>query len=145
MRYAYRNQQDLMDKVVAISEGTKHADMISDLHKLVALGREFFVPLLDIKLKPEVLDKAQEVAGIMGTLLAQLIAERAKGSASRLVRDQAYTLLKQAVDEVRACAQYVFWNNERRREAYSSRHLRTLRRQASKKKRDSGNSASAQA
>lgn len=145
MRYAYRGQSDLMDKVVAIAEGTGHADMISDLHKLAVLGREFAVPLLEIKLNPALLDQAQVLADEMGTLLAQLVGERAVGNVSRLERDQAYTLLKQAVDEVRACAQYVFWNDDRRRDEYSSQYLRNMRRQASKKNQESVDSPSVQA
>ena len=40
------------------------------------------------------------------------------------MRDKAYTHLKQAVDEVRECGQYVFWRNEARLKGYSSRYFR---------------------
>ena len=145
MRYAYRNHPDLMDKVVAIAEGAGHADMIADLHKLAVLGRDFAEPLVAIKLDLALLDRAQDTADEMGTLLALLMGERSLGSAPRLARDQAYTLLKQAVDEVRACGQYVFWNDERRRDEYSSHYLRNMRRQASKKNQESVDSTPDQA
>ena len=34
------------------------------------------------------------------------------------MRDKAYTHLKQAVDQVRECGQYVFWRNEARLKGY---------------------------
>jgi len=44
-----------------------------------------------------------------------------------VVRDQAYTHLKQAVDAVRACGQYLFWRNDERLKGYASRYLRKVR------------------
>ena len=46
------------------------------------------------------------------------------------MRDQAYSLLKDAVDEIRVCSQYVFWDNTSLRDSYSSEYLRSLRKAA---------------
>jgi len=43
------------------------------------------------------------------------------------MRDKAYTHLKQAVDQVRECGQYVFWRNEARLKGYGSRYFRKAR------------------
>jgi len=112
MRYAYRNDANLMKRVSEITDGTGHADMIQDLQDIATLGRDFAEPLVAIKLKLEELDRAAQVADDMAELLAQVNGERASDNTARIIRDQAYTLLKQAVDEVRVCGQYVFWDNE---------------------------------
>ncbi|MCH9008526.1 hypothetical protein IIA29_11070, partial [candidate division KSB1 bacterium] len=44
-----------------------------------------------------------------------------------MMRDKAYTHLKQAVDQVRECGQYVFWRNEARLKGYGSRYFRKAR------------------
>lgn len=138
MRYAYRNDAALMAKVHEIAEGTSHADMLQDLSDIATLGRDFSAPLVAIKLDLAELDQAQDKAAELGVLLAQVVGDKTEDNQPRLVRDQAFTLLKQAVDEIRACGQYVFWDNERVRDEYVSDYQRTIRRNASKKGRESG-------
>lgn len=145
MRYAYRNDPALMAKVHEIAQGNSHADMLQDLSDIATLGRDFSAPLVAIKLDLAELDRAQERASSLGELLGQVQGEKVSNNQPLLVRDQAFTLLKQAVDEIRACGQYVFWNNERVREEYVSDYQRTIRRNASKKGQDSGTATGDQA
>lgn len=127
MRYAYRKDASLMKRVSEIAEGSGHADMIQDLNDIAVLGRDYSAPLQAINVDLADLDRAANVADAMGELLALVNGERASDNSARVIRDQAYTLLKQAVDEVRACGQYVFWDNESRRDGYFSAHLRSRR------------------
>ena len=50
------------------------------------------------------------------------------------IRDQAYTHLKEAVDALRRCGQFVFWKNEDRRKGYTSQYNRTQAAAATAKK-----------
>lgn len=127
MRYAYRREAALLSRVAAISEGTGHADMIQDLNDIAALGRDFAAPLHGIGVAAELLEQAASTAADMGELLAQVNGERADSSSARILRDQAYSLLKEAVDDIRDCGQYVFWDNPARFPGYISQHLRTFR------------------
>ena len=55
-------------------------------------------------------------------MLASSQVEREGGNHSIAIRDQAYTHLKEAVDEIRASGQYVFWRNEERFQGYISQY-----------------------
>ncbi len=128
MRYAYRRDDALLKRVSDIAEGTGHVDMIQDLNDVAILGRANAEPLLAVGVDAEALDLAASTAADMADLLAMVNGERAHGSSARVIRDQAYTHLKEAVDEIRACGQFVFWDNESRQEGYHSRYRRSQRR-----------------
>lgn len=38
------------------------------------------------------------------------------------IRENAYTYLKQAIDEIRECGKFVFWRNPERMKGYVSEH-----------------------
>lgn len=127
MRFAYRQDAALLKRVAEITEGTGHADMIQDLNDIAALGRIHSSPLNDIGVDLTLLDKAAATADGMADLLAQVNGERADNNGARVLRDQAFTHLKWLVDEIRACGQYVFWDNAERRAGYASQYLRATR------------------
>jgi len=123
MRYAYRGDHKLLDRVADIAKGNGHADMIQDLNDIATLGRANADALAAIGVAAEQLEQAAATSDAMGELLAQVNGERASGSGSILIRDQAYTHLKEAVDEVRDAGQYVFWDNEARLEGYYGKYF----------------------
>lgn len=127
MRFAYRKDEALLKRVADIAEGTGHADMIQDLNDIATLGRDFSAPLSAVGVDLLVLDQAADTAAEMGELLALVNGEKAENNSARVVRDQAYTHLKAAVDDVREHGQYVFWDNELRRDGYVSHYLRNVR------------------
>ncbi len=51
----------------------------------------------------------------------------------KLQRDQSYTYLKQAMDAIRECGQFVFWKDEDRSKGYASEYLRQNRQRAEAK------------
>jgi len=123
-RYAYRNQANLLNRVSSISDGKGHADMIQDLNDIALLGQAHFEPLAAINLDPAQLQQAADRAAYLSDLLARATIDREDNSRSRVIRDQAYTYLKAAVDDVRACGQYVFWRDNTRLKGYSSPYFR---------------------
>ncbi|MEC8812665.1 MAG: hypothetical protein VXY23_15230 [Pseudomonadota bacterium] len=127
MRYAYRRDDALLKRVSDIAEGTGHVDMIQDLNDVAILGRANAEPLLAVGVDAEALDLAASTAADMADLLAMVNGERAHGSSARVIRDQAYTHLKEAVDEIRACGEYVFWDNPARLDGYHSQYRRARR------------------
>lgn len=130
MRYAYRRDTALLDQVAKITDGFGHADMIQDLNDLAVLGKANTEPLQAIKLDMAKLDRAATMANEMGELLGKANGGQLNDNAAKLLRDRAYTHLKEAIDEIRATGKYVFADNERRLKGYSSDYLRRKNRRS---------------
>lgn len=124
--YAYRKMSDLYSRVQNIAQGTGNEDMILDLNTLAVLGRENPDALLAIGFDLKELDRAAQLAAEMQSLLAEASGTEAFSEA-KVIRDKAYTYLKLAVDEIRACGQYLFYRNKNRYIGYSSQYSREHR------------------
>ncbi len=135
MRFAFRRDDALLARVAAIADGNGHVDMLQDLNDLAVLGRSQLPALAVIGLDAAVLEQAATLADDLTTLLAQVAGERREGSTTLQLRDQAYTHLKAAVDEVRDHGQYVFWNNPARRDGYFSEYVRAANARAARRAR----------
>lgn len=127
LRFAFRKDKDLSARVTGIAEGEGHADMIQDLNDLSILGKENPELLAKINFDMSLLDKAAELADEMAPLLGEATSDRAGYSESKMIRDKAFTYLKEAVDEVYDYGQYLFWRNENRKRGYRSNYLRRRR------------------
>lgn len=125
MRFVFRKDEALLARVVAIADGNGHVDMLQDLNDLATLGRGHLAALATVGVTETLLDQAAAMADELTTLLAQAAGERKEGNSARLLRDQAYTHLKAAVDEIRDHGQYVFWDNPVRRDGYFSDYVRS--------------------
>ena len=126
-RYAFRKDGPLSGRVDAIADGTGHADMIQDLINLSVLGKANPELLAKINFDMSLLDQASQMSDQLSPLWAMAIGERMEYSENKIIRDQAYTHLKEAVDEVRDCGQYIFWHNDLRLRGYRSPYLRKVR------------------
>ena len=56
----------------------------------------------------------------MAVIDSMMGTAREKDSEAMLVRDKAFTYLKQAVDEIRECGKFIFWRNPDRLKGYVS-------------------------
>jgi hypothetical protein len=120
--HAYRLDEALIRRVRSIAAGYGHADMIQDLNNLAGLGKANLEPLQKIRIDPAQLDKAANMSDALADQLASAQVERESSDRTIMIRDQAYTHLKEAVDEIRASGQYVFWRNEKRFQGYISQY-----------------------
>ena len=102
--------------------------MIQDLNDLAVIGRENLEPLTAVGFDPVKLDEAASLNVSLGELRADASVDKAADREKKLLRDQAYTHLKEAVDTIRECGQFVFWKNEDRAKGYVSDYLRKNRR-----------------
>jgi hypothetical protein len=123
-RHAYREDPALLTKVSGIADGNGHADMIQDLNDLAVLGKANIEPLQATNFDTAELDRAAHLSDVLGDLLASAEVDRETNNVTRIIRDQAYTYLKQAVDEVRTVGQFVFWRDEQRLKGYASNYFR---------------------
>jgi hypothetical protein len=123
-RHAYREDPSLLTKVSGIADGSGHADMIQDLNDLAVLGKANIEPLQATNFDTAELDRAAHLSDVLGDLLGSAEVDRDTNNVTRIIRDQAYTYLKQAVDEVRAVGQFVFWRDDKRLKGYASDYFR---------------------
>ena len=66
----------------------------------------------------------------MGVLYAASTIE-GDCSAAKKIRDQAFTLLKNTIDEICECGQWLFWKDEARKKGYLKPSLRRVRKRKS--------------
>jgi hypothetical protein len=133
MRYAYRALPELQTRVSVVAEGSSDSDMIQDLNDLAVIGRENLQPLLAVGFDAAKLDEAASKSRELAGLRADASVDKRADRERKLLRDRAYTHLKQAVDEVRRCGQFVFWKNDERLVGYASEYLRKNRQRAEAK------------
>ncbi|SHK88754.1 hypothetical protein SAMN04488028_110126 [Reichenbachiella agariperforans] len=119
-RYGFRKRPDLLAKVQVIEEGTGNEDLVQDLSDLSVLGKNNLDLLTSIGVTAEKLDEAATKSAEMSALLAATTGEAAENNSAKILRDKAYTLLKQAVDEIRAAGKFVFWKDAKRLKGYRS-------------------------
>lgn len=119
-RYAFRKDAALLTRVDEIAQGDSNSDMVQDLNDLSVLGKDHLDLLALINFAPIELDDAATTADHMGDLLGATNGERKEESESMIIRDKAFTYLKQAVDEIRDCGKFVFWRNPDRLKGYAS-------------------------
>ncbi len=119
-RFAYRKFDGLLARVDEIAQGDSNADMVQDLNDLSVLGKANSKPLKDINFDMPLLDTASEISDRMGDLLGATNGERKEVSEAMIIRDKAFTYLKQAIDEIRECGKFAFWRNPDRLKGYSS-------------------------
>jgi len=131
MRYAYRNDEALMNRVRAIAEGDGHADMIQDLNDLAVLGKENTDPLTALNFDLEMLDTAASLSDQMATLLAEANGDKAIQNESKVIRDKAYTHVKGLADEIREAGKYLFWKDKNRYKGYTQSYWQTKKTSSS--------------
>lgn len=123
-RYAYRNDPDIMSQIQQIAEGNGSADLIQDLNDLAVIVREYPSPIVAIGEGPELGNRSATLSDEMADLRARANGEKIQESEHKQLRDRFYTLLKQAVDEVRTCGKYLFWRQPDRLKGYNSKYLK---------------------
>ncbi len=136
--YAFRDHPDLLVALRQVKKRKGHANMIQALNDLSALGEKNAALLEKVRFDMTLLDKATEISDEMAALLAEVTTYRNTANKAKKIRDQAYTHLKEAVDEIRRCGRFVFRDDEERFRGYRSAHLRDkyLKRKREAKSKD---------
>jgi hypothetical protein len=128
--YAFDDSPSLISKVNTFLEGNTHAHMIQCLNNFSVLGRANQELLTNIGFDLTLLDLAAQKSDELASLYASASRDRDDFSEIKKIRDQAFTLVKEAVDKIRKCGQYVFWRTPARVKGYRSNYLRRLNRRS---------------
>lgn len=132
MFYAYRDRPDLLDRLRPIAQANTGSGpaRIQSLSNLAVFGKAHPEPLEATGFNLAMLEVLARASDELGEMFAVARGERAGGKVTKLVRDKAFTHLRQAMDEVRACGRFLFWRDERRLRGYRSEYKRRHRGQA---------------
>ncbi len=134
MRFAFRKRSDLSAAVKSTAAGRGDANMIQDLIDLAVMGRSHLDLLTAVGFDPSELDRAAALSNELGSLKAEASVERANDPEKKLIRDKAYTHLKEAVDRIRECGRFAFRKNPERAHGYAGEYTR--KKNARRKLRD---------
>lgn len=121
-RFAFRKSDGLLKRVDEIAQGDTNSDMVQDLNDLATLGKANTGLLTPISFDLTRLDLAADLSDRMGDLLGATNGERKEVSETMVMRNAAYTYLKQAVDEIRECGKFAFWRTPERFKGYVSNY-----------------------
>ncbi len=99
----------------------------SRVNDTAVFGKENPAPLEAVNFDMTLLDKAAHLADELGSLYGEASSDRADFDEYKDLRDRAYTHLKEAVDEIRACGKFVCRGDEKRLKGYISRYRRRHR------------------
>lgn len=128
-QFAYRNHPDILKKLKNIVDGNGNMDLVQDLSDYPAFANQHPEPLTAILFDTTKTERAKQISLDLVDLMNQVDGvKNSKNRPEKLMRDRAYTHLKQLVDEIRAYGKYAFWNDEEKQKRYSSEYLRNSRK-----------------
>ncbi|WP_346863281.1 hypothetical protein [uncultured Draconibacterium sp.] len=130
-RYAYRKDEALLNRVRAIAEGEGNDDLVQDLSDLSVLGKENPDPLTAMGFDLALLDTAESESDAKATLLAEANGDKAIQNESKVIRDKAYTHLKELADEIREAGKYLFFKDKTRYKGYTLSYWSHRKRKSS--------------
>lgn len=122
-RFAYHKAPEYMARLKLMSSGYGYASMIQNLYELSSVGRKYPEPLARINFDMAQLDRAEAMSAEMASLYAKTNRIRARSNEAKTIRDQAFTHLKEAVDEIRRYGRHVFRDDQERKKGYRSEWL----------------------
>jgi len=136
MRFAYRNHREQLLSLAEITKGHTHADMIQDLSDLAVLARTYPGPLESVKFDFSLVNKAFDYVKEISHLLAVRTCALMSTDETMKIRNQAFTHLKSAVDEIRDYGRFVFRGNEDRLHGYRSEYLKRIKQKYKDNKKE---------
>lgn len=116
--FGFRNNDNLLKKVMRIREGASRADMVQDLIELAVLGENNPEPLNEINFDSDLLPQARVLSHNLLEVLANANGADGDGNETKKLRDKAFTLLAQKDSTIREYGRYVFWKDEDKKDRY---------------------------
>lgn len=119
LHFAFRKSPTLHQQVTDITNTTRQADAIQSLNSLLVLARGNQDLLRAINFDLSNLDQAANLATDVARLLAVANLEKNMESDAKILRNKAYSHLKEANDELKEYGKYVFHEDEVRLKGYA--------------------------
>jgi len=136
-QFAYRKHPAILKKLAQILDGSGNMDLIQDLSDYPVFAQQHPEPLEAILFDTAKTERAKQVSLELTDLMNKVDGvKNSKNRPEKLMRDRAYTYLKQLVDEIRAYGKYAFWDNEEKQQRYSSEYIRSKNKRNSNEIKD---------
>jgi len=136
-QFAYRKHPAILKKLNQILDGSGNMDLIQDLSDYPVFAQQHPEPLEAILFDTAKTERAKQVSLELTDLMNKVDGvKNSKNRPEKLMRDRAYTYLKQLVDEIRAYGKYAFWDNEEKQQRYSSEYIRSKNKRNSNEIKD---------
>lgn len=136
MKFAFRNNQLAQKELSEIKAGKGHRDMVIDLLEIEIVGREHLEELANINFDMSLLDKAKELHEEVTKAYAEMKVHQNQINEKRQTRDQAFTWLKEIVDEIREFGRFVYSDNPEKIKRYISEYYHEIRGKVKNKKEE---------
>lgn len=125
-RYVFRKNDDVLQTVRDVADGSGHADMIQDLATLAIVGEPFLDVLAPFNITAETLQWADQMSDDIAALLAAANGDKVEDREAKILRDKAYTYLKESVDELKAACKFTFWDQPHLYKAFISPYWKKM-------------------
>ena len=127
-QFAFRNHPEALQKLKIITDGNGNIDLMQDMSDYPKLARQYPELLTPINFDNTKLNRADQLSHELYDLWQKVDGvKNSKNRPEKILRDRAYTYLKQLMDEIRAYGKYAFWNDEEKQRRYASEYLRQVR------------------
>ena len=127
-RYAFRAHDDLLAGIGEIAKSNSRSAIVQDLNDLSVLGNSNLDLLKAIRMDIALLETASIKSDQMGDMAGFINSARRRKSEANLIRNKAFAYLKEAIDPIRRCGKYIFWQNPDRMIGYTSNYWKNKNR-----------------
>ncbi|MCP4148907.1 MAG: hypothetical protein GY757_14265, partial [bacterium] len=135
-RFAFQGNTELLNVLRACHRrNSGHSGMIQSLNDLSVLGKGNLVLLANINFDVSLLDLAAEFSDNLPRLLTNADIATNESNETKIIRDQAYLHLKEAVDAIRSAGKFACRGDKERLYGYASSDLRKKNSRLSKNKK----------
>lgn len=143
--YAFRHHPELMERVNRIVDQKDDAEVIHDINALAKLGMDNRALLDVIGVSPEEMIDAANTSFELGEQKPEAVIQQSDTRHQKKLRDQAYTLVKNIMTEIRECGQYVIWKNPESAAGYKNGYFVKCRKRRQNEKNTAQEMAEASA
>ncbi|MFP4165524.1 MAG: hypothetical protein ACLFQB_16250 [Chitinispirillaceae bacterium] len=123
-RFLARSDDDILYAVENIEKGSGELDTVKDVNSLSELAKREKGKLQAIGSDPKFFEDIVYCAQRYPDLLSVCELEQAQADYQQTYRNQAYTFLLVAVEEIRRCASHAFWSDKKYLKGYQSEYFR---------------------
>lgn len=127
-RFVFRNDEMKMKVIQEIAKGRRNADLIQDLSDLTHFCELNKEALLAVNFSEEKMARIKYLLAACSEYMGIAHEDTNLKSPSMLIRNRAFTYLKQLIDEVRVAGKFVFRQKPDRLKLYASEYRRKLYR-----------------
>lgn len=140
-RHAFCNEPVTLGKLKGIARSCSKVEFLSRLGLLIGIGRGNLEELERVGFEVSLIRELDELYAEMSKVHGKKLSEEKRTSEDLIIRNKAYTYLKELVDEIKRVAGAALWNKPDRLDYYHSTYMRLKKAKQARKKESKQESA----